>query len=227
MFVEYRHEKIVMETYRVIGEDPLPRFFVYYPYTGLNDFDEHSTPVSYDSIVVENEYLKMRVIPSLGARLYDLYDKVNEAHVFHYNEIIRPAMIALRGAWISTGMEFNSLDRPHHTVDNFTPVDYKVERGRDGSVTVYIGNLNLLTNIYWLVGLTLRPGRQFVETHVKVYNDDFLCSRYYFWTNTAESVTDGSRIFIPGKRTQSGAFPIFEGVDVSWYKNCRPRWTRS
>jgi len=210
-----------MKTYRVMGEDPLPRFYVYYPYTGLNDFNENSTPVSYDSIVVENEYLRMRVIPSLGARLYDLYDKVKDAHVFHYNEIIRPAMIALRGAWISTGMEFNSLDRPHHTVDNFTPVDYRVERGGDGSVTVYIGNLSLLTNIYWLVGLTLRPGRQFLETHVKVYNDDFIYNKYYFWTNTAESVTDGTRIFIPGKRTQSGAFPIFDGVDVSWYKNCK------
>jgi len=221
MFVEYRHERIVMGTYRVIGEDPLPRFFEYYPYTGLNDFEENSTPVSYDSVVVENEYLRMRVIPSLGARLYDLYDKVNGAHVFHHNDIIRPAMIALRGAWISTGMEFNSLDRPHHTVDNFSPVDYEVERGRDGSVTVYIGNLNLLTNIYWLVGLTLRPGRQYLETHVKLYNNDLLKSRYYFWTNTAESVTDGSRIFIPGKRTQSGAFPIYEGVDVSWYRNCK------
>ena len=202
-------------------EDPLPRFFEYYPYTGLNDLDEKPVQIDYDSIVVENEYLGMRIIPSLGARLYDLYDKVNNAHVFHYNETIRPAMIALRGAWISTGMEFNSLDRPHHTVDNFSPVDCKMEREEDGSVTIHMGNLNLLTNVYWLVGLTLRPGRQFLETNVRVFNNGLLYNKYYFWTNTAESVTDGSRIFIPGKRTQSGTFPIFEGIDVSWYKNCK------
>lgn len=221
MPVDYRLEKIMMGTQRIIGEDPLPRFFEYYPYTGLNDFDEDMVPISYDSIVVENEYLKMRVIPSLGARLYDLYDKVNDAHVFHYNEKVRPVMIALRGAWISTGMEFNSLDRPHHTVDNFSQVDYDVKREDDGSVTVHIGNLNLLTDIYWLVGLTLRPGRQFLETNVRLFNNGPLYNKYYFWTNTAESVTDGSRIFIPGKRTQYGPFPIFDGVDVSWYKNCK------
>ena len=221
MPVKYYKEKITMQTYRILDEDPLPRFFIYYPYTGLNNFDDKPVPIEYDSIVVENEYLKMRIIPSLGARVYDLYDKVNNAHVFHYNEIIRPTMIAIRGAWIATGIEFNCLHRPHHTVDNFSPVDYKVVKREDGSVTVYVGNINLITNIYYLVGLTLRPGRQFLEIHVKVFNNDQLCTRYYFWTNTAESVTDMSRVFIPGKRTQSGSFPIFKGVDVSWYKNCK------
>jgi hypothetical protein len=221
MSVDYRLEKIAMGTQRIIGEDPLPRFFEYYPYTGLNDFDKGTVPISYDSIAVENEYLRMRVIPSLGARLYDLYDKVNDAHIFHYNEKVRPAMIALRGAWISTGMEFNSLDRPHHTVDNFSRVDYDVKREDDGSVTVHIGNHNLLTDVYWLVGLTLRPGRQFLETNVRLFNNGLLYNKYYFWTNTAEPVTDGGRIFIPGKRTQSGTFPLSGGVDVSWYKNCK------
>lgn len=222
MHVECYEEKIVMPTYRVLGEDPLPRFFDgYYPYTGLNRFDDKPVPVSYDTIVVENEFLKMRVIPSLGARLYDLFDKVNGAHVFHYNETVRPAMIALRGAWISTGMEFNSVHRPHHTVDNFSPVDYKVEKDLDGSITVTIGNHNLLTGIYWSVGLTLRPERQFLETTVRTFNGDPLRSKYYFWTNSSESVSEASRVFIPGKRTQSGTFPISDGVDVSWYKNCK------
>ncbi|MBO3803607.1 MAG: DUF5107 domain-containing protein [Candidatus Brockarchaeota archaeon] len=222
MDVEFRDEKITMKTYRVLGEDPLPKFFEgYYPYTGLNRFDDEAVPVDYGSVVVENEFLKMRVIPTLGARLYDLYDKVNGAHVFHYNETVRPAMIALRGAWIPTGMEFNSVHKPHHTADNFSPVDLKVERNLDGSVTAWIGNHNLVTGIYWSVGLTLRPGRQFLETAVKTFNGEPLHSRYYFWTNSAESVGESSRVFIPGKRTQSGSFPVSGGVDVSWYKNCK------
>jgi len=210
-----------MNTYRILDEDPLPRFFTYYPYTGLNNFDNKPVPVSYNSIAVENKYLRMRIIPSLGARMYDFFDKVNRVHVFHYNEIIRPTMIALRGAWIATGIEFNCLHRPHHTVDNFSPIDYKIIKNNDGSITVYIGNLNLKTNIYWLVGFTLRPERQFLENHIKIFNNDELYTRYYFWTNTAESVTDMSRVFIPGKHTQSGSYPIFNGVDVSWYRNCK------
>jgi len=222
MISKWYDEKVKIQTYRVLDEDPLPRFFQYYPYTGLNNFSDKPEPITYDSIVVENEYLKMRVIPSLGARLHDLYDKVNNAHVFHYNEIIRPANIALRGAWIANGIEFNSLDRGHHTPDNFSPVDWKVKELEDGGVTVYIGNINLITNMYYLVGLTLRPGRHFLETSVKTFNNDALRTKHYFWTNTAESVTEGSRIFIPGKHTVGDTFPVTkDGVDVSWYKNCK------
>ena len=222
MTSKWYDEKVEIQTYRVLDEDPLPRFFQYYPYTGLNNFSDKPEPITYDSIVVENEYLKMRVIPSLGARLHDLYDKVNNAHVFHYNEIIRPANIALRGAWIANGIEFNSLDRGHHTPDNFSPVDWKVKELEDGGVTVYIGNINLITNMYYLVGLTLRPGRHFLETSVKIFNNDALRTKYYFWTNTAETVTEGSRIFIPGKHTVDDTFPVTrDGVDVSWYKNCK------
>ncbi len=221
MTVKVFKKKITFPTYRILDEDPLPRFHIYYPYTGLNNFDNKPTNVSYESIVVENEFLRMLLIPSLGARMYDLYDKVNKTHVFHYNETIRPTMIALRGAWIATGIEFNCLHRPHHTVDNFSPVDYKIVKNRDGSITVYIGNINLLTNIYYVIGLTIRPSKQFLETNIKIYNNDTLRTRYYFWTNTAESVTDMSKIFIPGKYTQSGPYPIYKGVDVSWYKNCK------
>ncbi|MBO3799038.1 MAG: DUF5107 domain-containing protein [Candidatus Brockarchaeota archaeon] len=215
-------EKTEIPTYRVLDEDPLPKFFQYYPYTGLNNFSDKPEPVAYETITVENEYLRMRIIPSLGARLHDLYDKVNNAHVFHYNEVIRPANIALRGAWIANGIEFNSLDRGHHTPDNFSPVDWKVKEWDDGSVTVYIGNINLITNIYYLVGLTLRPGRAFLEISVKTFNNDPLRAKYYFWTNTAETVTEGSRVFIPGKHTVDDTFPVNkDGVDVSWYKNCK------
>ena len=215
-------EKKEIQTYRVLDEDPLPKFFQYYPYTGLNNFSDKPEPLVYETIVVENEYLRMRIIPSLGARLHDLYDKVNNAHVFHYNEVVRPVNIALRGAWMANGIEFNSLDRGHHTPDNFSPVDWKVKEWSDSSVTAYIGNINLITNIYYLVGLTLRPGRAFLEISVKTFNNDLQKAKYYFWTNTAETVTEGSRVFIPGKRTVDDAFPVTkDGVDVSWYKNCK------
>ncbi|MGQ9479766.1 MAG: DUF5107 domain-containing protein, partial [Thermoproteota archaeon] len=128
----------------------------------------------------------------------------------------------MRGAWIANGIEFNSLDRGHHTPDNFSPVDWRISEWDDGSVTVYIGNINLITNIYYAIGLTLRPGRHFLEISVKTFNNDALRTKYYFWTNTAESVTESSRIFIPGKHTMEDTFPITkDGIDVSWYKNCK------
>jgi tetratricopeptide (TPR) repeat protein len=217
---KWHTEKTELQVYRILDEDPLPKFFRYYPYVGLNNFNDKPEPVVYETIVVENEYLKMRIIPSLGARVHDLYDKINNAHVFHYNEVLRP-VIGLREAWTSDGIEFNCLDRPEHTPDNFSPVDWKVKEWEDGSITVYIGNVILFNNIYYLVGLTLRPGRAFLETTIKTFNNDPLRAKYYFWTNAAVPVTEGSRVFIPGKHTVDDTFPVTrEGLDVSWYKNC-------
>ena len=154
--------------------------------------------------------------------MYDLYDKVRNRYVFQHINVIRPANIALRGAWIACGVEFNCLDRGHHTPDNFSPVDWLVKEKGDGSVTVYIGNLNLITGVYYAVGLILKPGRAFLEIEVKTFNSREIPTKYYFWTNAAVPVTEGSRVFIPGKHTLEDTFPVTrEGVDVSWYKNCK------
>jgi tetratricopeptide (TPR) repeat protein len=215
-------EEVEIPTYGIEGEDPLPRFLHHYPYTRLDSFSDKPERVRYKAIVAENEYLRMTVIPSLGARLYDLYDKVRGRHVFQHVGVIRPANIALRGAWIACGVEFNCLDRGHHTPDNFSPVDWVMKERDDGSVTVYIGNLNLITGVYYAVGLTLRPGKAFLETEVKTFNSRELPTKYYFWTNAAVPVTEGSRVFIPGRHTVDDTFPVTrDGVDVSWYRNCK------
>jgi len=210
---------LTLKTCKILDEDPLPHFESYYPYTGLNDFDVKLEPVKYEVVILENEYLRIAVIPTLGARIYDVFDKVNNAHIFHYNKTIRPAMMALRGAWISSGIEFNLLHTAHHTPDNFSPVDWKGEQKEDGISVIYLSNLNLITDIFWLVEVILRPGKQFLELNIKNFNNSPLPSKYYFWTNTAESVTEKTRIFIPGRRTLLGKFPLDKGVDLSWYKN--------
>jgi hypothetical protein len=68
-------EEIEVPTYKVESEDPLPRFLQHYLYTRLDSFGDKPELVRYKAVVVENEHLRMIVIPSLGARLYDLYDK--------------------------------------------------------------------------------------------------------------------------------------------------------
>lgn len=214
-------QNLLIPTYKILEADLLPHFELFYPYTRIDNHNNKTEVVKYEAAIIENEYLKVTVIPSLGARIYDVFDKVNNSHIFHYNETIRTYSGALRGAWISSGMEFNLLHKPEHTQDNFSPVDWKVEYREDGTSIIYIGNLNLITNVFWLAEIILRPERQFLEIKIRNFNNDYLPNKYYFWTNTAESVTPATRIFIPGRHTPSGNFPIDNKVDVSWYKNCK------
>ena len=215
-------ERIVVKpTYRVLGEDPIPYFeSKHYPYTKLTCFDSKPTPLKYKEVVIENEYLQLTFRPELGARLFSLFDKISNSHVFNYIDTIRPTLIAIRGAWIAVGIEFNLCQFPSHTVDNFSPVDYTVRRNEDGSVSVLLGNINLTNNVRYLVTLTLKPGISRIETEIRTFNTDLVPQRYYFWSNAAIPASEGLRIFYPGYYTNYGSFPVNErGVDLSWYKN--------
>jgi len=211
----------IKPTYRILKEDPLPYFFSkHYPYTKLDLFDSKPTPVKYKEIVMENEYLQLTFIPELGARLFSAFDKISQYHIFHYNETIRPSLLAQRGAWIAVGIEFNLSQFPAHTADNFSPVDYAYKRNEDGSISILFGNLMLYNNIRYLVIVTLRPKTSRIETEVRTLNTDLIPQRYYFWSNAGVTASTGLCLFYPGSLSTRGKYPINEnGIDLSWYKN--------
>jgi len=212
---------VVKPTYRVLSEDPIPYFESrHYPYTKLTHFDSRPTPLKYKEVVIENEHLQVIFRPELGARLFSAFDKISNSQIFNYIDTIRPTLIAIRGAWIAVGIEFNLCQFPSHTVDNFSPVDYIFRKNDDGSASILLGNLNLTNNVRYLVTITLRPKTSRIETEIRTFNTDLIPQRYYFWSNAAIPASDGLRIFYPGYHTNYGSFPVNErGVDLSWYKN--------
>jgi len=214
-------EDVVKPTYRILKEDPLPYFSSrHYPYTKLNMFDSKPTPVEYKRIVMENEHIQLAVRPELGARLFSAFDKISNRHIFNYIDMIRPALIASRGAWIAVGIEFNLCQYPSHTTDNFSAVDYAYRKNKDGSATILLGNLNLTNNIRYVVNITLRPETSRIETEIRTFNADLIPQRYYFWSNAGIPASEGLRCFYPGYSTNHGKYPLNdEGLNLSWYKN--------
>jgi len=64
---------------------------------------------TYKALFLENEYLKVTCLPELGGRLHSVLDKTTGAETFHLNNVIKPSMIAMRGAFISGGVEWNTV----------------------------------------------------------------------------------------------------------------------
>ena len=50
---------------------------------------------------MENEYLKVMILPELGGRIQRAYDKTNDYDFVYYNHVIKPALVGLAGPWIS------------------------------------------------------------------------------------------------------------------------------
>ena len=52
---------------------------------------------------LENEYLKVVVLPDLGGHLYSCVDKSNGQDMFYANGSIKKARVSYRGAWTALG----------------------------------------------------------------------------------------------------------------------------
>lgn len=240
-------EKVVIPTYEVGKPDKNPIFLenrvyqgssgVVYPYPVIESVADEKIDKEYDAVFIENEYIKVMVLPELGGRIQMAYDKIKKRHFVYYNHVIKPALVGLAGPWISGGIEFNWPQ--HHRPSTFMPVDCQIKKNEDGSVTVWVNEYERMTHQKGMAGFTLRPGHAYLEIHGVVYNPTPLPQTFLWWANPAVAVNDAYRSVFPpdinavfdhGKRAVS-SFPIATGtyykmdysagVDIANYKNIK------
>ncbi|MGQ9573705.1 MAG: DUF5107 domain-containing protein [Thermoguttaceae bacterium] len=197
---------------------------IIYPYTMQDHLFRHKVDRTYKAAFLENEYLKVTCLPELGGRLHSVFDKTTGQEMFHTNRVIKPGMIAIRGAWISGGVEWNS--GPHgHTVTVLSPVDVFCGEGPQGSAFLEINNVEKIFRTRWTVRVALHPGRAYLDERIRIVNPTDGVHPYYFWNCTAFPNRPGTRFIYPmtlgtdHSARQFFTWPIHQGKDISWLKN--------
>ena len=159
--VQVREGTITLPTYTIKGENRNPVFRSQYgvahiyPYTLLDDIDSKITNKTYHTLVLENKYLLVTVIPDLGGRVYSVFDKVSQREVFYKNSIVRFAPLAIRGAFFSGGVEFSfPVAHAPTTCDN---VNWDIRENADGSASISIGGLEHISRLRWMITLDPFP----------------------------------------------------------------------
>ena len=238
-------EKVVIPTYEVGEPEKNPIFLekrvyqgssgVVYPYPVIESIANEKTDHEWQAIYIENEYIKVMILPELGGRVQMAYDKIKQRHFVYYNHVIKPALVGLAGPWISGGIEFNWPQ--HHRPSTYMPVDSVIEENTDGSVTVWVNETERMFHQKGMAGFTLRPGAAYLEIKGVLYNPTDVPQTFLWWANPAVAVNDHYRSVFPpdinavfdhGKRAVS-SFPIATGtyykmdysagVDIANYKN--------
>ena len=208
---------------------------VVYPYPVIESIADEPVPKEWQAIWIENEYIKVMILPELGGRIQMAYDKIKERHFVYYNHVIKPALVGLAGPWISGGIEFNWPQ--HHRPSTYMPVDSTIVENEDGSVTVWVNEMERMFHQKGAAGFTLRPGCSYLEIQGRVSNRTPLPQTFLWWANPAVEVNDQyqsvfppdvNAVFDHGKRAVS-SFPIATGtyykmdysagVDISNYRN--------
>jgi len=195
-----------------------------YPYNMQDHLSREKKTVTYKAFFLENEYLKITCLPELGGRLHSVYDKTTGEEMFHKNDVIKPSMIAMRGGFISGGVEWNASPQVH-TVTILSPVDVLAGKNPDGSAYLEISNLEKSLRTSWTVRVTLHPGQSVLDEEIRLYNPTDAMSPFYFWNTTAFPQLPGTRFIYPmslgtdhfGKKFFN--WPIHNGKDLSWTKN--------
>lgn len=238
-------EDVLLPTYEIGKEEKNPIFLekrVYqgscgavYPYPVVEKISDKKADKKYHALFIENEYIKVMVLPELGGRIHMAYDKVKQRHFVYYNQVVKPALVGLTGPWISGGIEFNWPQ--HHRPSTFLPTDFSIEENADGSMTVWCSEVERMFRTKGMQGFTLYPGKAYIEIKVKIYNRTSFPQTFLWWANPAVVVNDHYHSVFPpdvhavfdhGKRDVS-SFPVATGmyykqdysagVDISKYKN--------
>lgn len=240
-------ETVVIPTYEVGTPEKNPIFLekrvyqgssgVVYPYPVIERISDEKVDKEWHAIWIENEYIKVMILPELGGRVQMAYDKIKQRHFVYYNHVIKPALVGLTGPWISGGIEFNWP--LHHRPSTYLPVDSTIEENADGSVTVWVSETEKMFHQKGMAGFTLRPGKAYLEIKGQLYNRTNVPQTFLWWANPAVAVNDYyqsvfppdiNAVFDHGKRAVS-SFPIATGtyykmdysagVDISNYKNIK------
>jgi tetratricopeptide (TPR) repeat protein len=218
---------LVLPTYEPGPPNPYPALLDWqrrkwrpvYPYPFLDALSAKRTEKTYKAVLLENEYLKVTVLPELGGHVYEIFDKTLNRDVLYSNPVMKYAMVALRGAWVSGGIEWNFPDG--HTLTTVSPIDYAMRLEEDGSAAVAIGDTERVQGMQWEVILRLRPGRRVLETEVTLNNRRVVPGRYWYWSTAGAPATEDMRFIYPMREAYPHAFwPVFsfpkeKGVDIS------------
>ena len=206
-----------------------------YPYALNDNMTRRREMVTYKALYLENEYVQLCVLPQIGGRLFYAVDKTNGYDIFYRNDCVKPANVGMTGAWISGGVEWNVFH--HHRSTSHFPSDYKLVSNEDGSKTIWVGETELRHRMSWAIGITLHPGKSYMEISGRLINSSQNSRSMLYWSNVATKVDENYEIIYPqsvdfGTYHCKEAFchwPVvkdefrgnsdYDGVNVSWWKN--------
>ncbi len=198
-------QPVVMRSYLPAEPDPNPLFLEKRVYQGSNGkvyplpvIDRIATEPrehTWRAVHLENEYLRLMILPEIGGRIHVGFDKRNGYDFFYRQNVIKPALVGLAGPWISGGVEFNWPQ--HHRPATFLPVDIAIEREADGSVTVWCSDHDPICRMKGMHGVCLRPGCAYLELKVRLYNRTWDTQTFLWWANAATRVHEHYQSFFP------------------------------
>lgn len=195
-----------------------------YPYTQQNSYAEE-TEQEITVAVLENEYLYAEFLPTLGGRLWKLYDKKKQRDVLYTNDVIRFRNLSIRNAWFSGGVEWN-CGIIGHSPFTCSQMYCAFVKGKNGEDVLRFYEFERVRGIYYQIDFWLDENK--LMTAVRIENQNSEVVPMYWWSNMATPEYKGGRVVVPadsaynnsdGMGIKKSQIPFDNGIDVSYPEN--------
>ena len=197
-----------------------------YPYHSFDGYSATGQKQKWKVVKLENDYIEVYILPQVGGKVWGAIEKSTGKEFIYRNEVMKFRNISMRGPWTSGGIEFN-FGYIGHTPATTNPVDYKTQENADGSVSCFVGTMDLPSRTQWRVEIRLPKDKAYFETHALWSNPTPITQSYYNWMTGAAVVSDDLEFFYPGDEElghdgANGPWPVdAAGRDISKYANSK------
>ncbi|MCP9205921.1 DUF5107 domain-containing protein [Streptomyces sp. NEAU-Y11] len=165
----------------------------------LDGYGRDRVPTALDALVLENDHLRVTVLPGLGGRVHSLHHKPGDRELLYRNPVFQPADFALNGAWFSGGIEWN-IGATGHTTLSCAPLHaarVPAPDAADGGVMVRLWEWERLRDLPFQVDLWLPADSAFLYVGVRIRNPHHHPAPVYWWSNIAVPEDEGTRVLAP------------------------------
>lgn len=220
-------EMKLLKTYPYSDPDPVPILTdnpKIYPYFTFEGYSAEGKEMPWKVVTLENDYVQVFVLPESGGKVWGAIEKSTGNEFIYRNEVMKFRNISMRGPWTSGGIEFN-FGIIGHSPSTASRVDYLTSENEDGSVSCWIGNLDLPSRTLWRVEIRLPADQAYFETHTQWYNPTSLTQSYYNWMTAAAPAREDLELFCPGylyleHSGEAHSWPIDDqGRNLALYKD--------
>ncbi len=194
------------------------------PYTWQRDYDRARTERELPSVVLENEFLTATFLPGHGGRLWSLVHRPTGRELLHRNEILQPANLALRDAWLAGGVEWNFGTTGHWPL-TCEPLHAVRASAPDGTPVLRMYEFERLRRVVVQIDAWLPADSRVLYVHVCIHNPSSDETPAYWWSNIAVPQTPDVRVVGPADHAfrfdyvsdlEYVPFPQLDGQDRSY-----------
>lgn len=158
------------------------------------DFDRVGgpSPRSYRALLLENDFLRLTILPELGGRIYRWEDKVAGRDILYHNPVVKPTRWGVRGWWLAVGgMEWGAGLADHGLYEYLPWRAESVADSRSASVRL---SQTVRDGVRVQVEISLSADARFFAVTTELHNPGLAPVSTHFWSNAMLAPAGDNRV---------------------------------